>query len=164
MKRPPRNVGEWLREYLRDVPKYRATDPKGHPSEWYRLPDVTIGEPLWNYLREIAIKHGIDPKHIPQEWTYDAEKTLYMWIGHAVVCRELEPRLQKERDLLLKRKPKRKGGRRKGVRNKVLKPASKDANRKRRQRANFPYGTEKISDKEFFHRFDRHYAPKKNGT
>jgi hypothetical protein len=136
------------------------------PPEWKlwrdRSSNVRIGKSKssWDHLREIAITYGIDHKHIPQRWTYEAEKTLYMWIGHAVVCRELEPQLRKERNLALGLKPKHPGEPKKGSRRKALQPATKETENKRKQRDNFPFNTDKINDAEFYWRFDRHYAKK----
>lgn len=87
---------------------------------------------LWDHLKEIAIEFGIDPKHMPQEWTYDAEKALYMWVGHAVIQPKIEARLRKERGL------KRKAGRPKGASSRHPAKPSEEAQTKRDQRAAFP--------------------------
>jgi hypothetical protein len=132
---------------------------------------------LWDHLKEIAIEFGIDPKHMPQEWTYDAEKALYMWVGHAVVQPKIEARLRKERGL------KRKAGRPKGASSRH--PASsEEAQTKRDQRASFPFGpdrefrfpslaelqsgkkgsSDRLSDDEWSKRFDRYHAKKSPKT
>jgi hypothetical protein len=141
---------------------------KTAPPEWKlwreHVPTCPAGTPFWDHLREIALEQGIDAEHIPQKWTYEAEKALYMAIGHAVVCRQIEPRLRKERDLALGLKPKHPGGRKKGSRSNVKPIESDEANAKRRQRAAFPFGTDKISDREWYRRFDGHYAKKSPRT